>query len=320
MTNVPGFIQPLYKYPVGQSPFWSITKAGGPGNSADEGGIDIPNPAHTPVYALGGGALESSHLFWHNPPDVSVPSGGAPGHGVVCIRTMIPGFGLNDLYYQHIDINPALPNCMGGNCANVGITKGQLLGWTRGDVGEIEVGVNPTGWGPVWGAEPHPGPQVDPESRIRALVDADSNFQWGGAGSNSGFFQSNGTPGSNGIVPTIAKVADQLSPDASVADWLVNLDVMLELQNPFDIQNPQQDTIGVGPLSMSINDPVAWAQDVGTNMVQDLSALAIRTMFIVVGLIIIIAIGYQMQSKASDEALAPVGGKAGAAKMIMGFL
>ena len=320
MANVPAFIQPLYNYPVGQAPFWSITKAGGPGNSANEGGIDIPNPAHTPVYSLGVGTLESCHLFWHNPPDVTVPSGGNPGYGVVTVRTMVPGFGLNDMYYQHIDLNPSIPVSLGGSNP-VGIQKGQLLGWTRGDVGEVEVGCNPTGWGPEWGSEPHPGPWVNPESRIRALVDSDPNFAWGSATSSMTPAWLNGAwvnSLTQGIFNT--PITDQLAPDASVADWLYGLDVALVLQNPFDVQNATQDTIGIGPASVSFTDPVAWLQVVGTNMVQDFSALTIRTLFVVIGLAIILGIGFQSQSQATDEALAPVGGKAGAAKLIAGLV
>ncbi len=308
MANIPAFIAPLYKYPVGQAPFWNITKAGGPGNSSNEGGIDIPNPNHTPVYSLGDGTLESCHLFWHNPPNVAVSSGGAPGFGVVTVRTNVPGFGLNDVYYQHIDLNPSLPVCMGGSNP-VAIAKGQLLGWTRADPGEVEVGVNPTGWGPVWGSEPHPGPQVNPESRIRAMVDSNPNFQWGGSGSNNSFFQTNGT------FTNASNIVNQLAPDASVAAWLYGLDVAFELQNPFDVQNPTQDTFNALGTSVSFTDPIAWMQDVGTNMVQDFTALAFRTLFVIVGLSIIIGIGMELSHQATGEALDSVGGVQGIMKI-----
>jgi len=175
--TVPAFVQRLINDPIiGDPAFWRISNPAA--RAANEGGIDIPAPGGTPVYALAAGTLESNHLFWHNPPDVANPHGGAPGYGVLTERVNIPGFGLNDLYYQHIDLNPAIPTCMGGDCNNIQIAKGELIGWTRGDVGELEMGVN-ANWGPVWGPDTHPGPWVDPETRIRSLVAADPSFNWG---------------------------------------------------------------------------------------------------------------------------------------------
>lgn len=157
--------------------FWRISNPAA--RAANEGGVDIPSAAGTPVYALASGVLESSHLFWHNPPNVDQNLGGNPGYGVVSERVNVPGFGLQDLYYQHIQINPALPTCEGGNCGNTVVQKGQLLGWVTSGVNEVEVGVNPQGWGPVWGPGQHPGPWVDPDPMIRALVNANPNFGWG---------------------------------------------------------------------------------------------------------------------------------------------
>ncbi len=107
-----------------------------------------------------------------------------------------------------------------------------------------------------------------------------------------------------------------IAPDASVAAFFVGLDMALELQNPFDIQNPQMDTIGIGVVSTSFVDPVAWAQQVGTNFVQDLSALAFRTLFVLVGLAILVAIGQQIASQTTQDAVNSVGGADGIMKIV----
>ncbi len=107
-----------------------------------------------------------------------------------------------------------------------------------------------------------------------------------------------------------------IAPDASVAAFFAGLDVALELQNPFDIQYPQIDTIGIGPLSTSFADPVAWAQQVGSNFVNDLSALAFRTLFVLVGLAIIVAIGQQVTAQSSQDATNSVGGSSGIMQIV----
>lgn len=193
--NVPSYLSRLFQLGVNNPAFWRISNP--VAAAQNEGGVDIPAPGGTPVYALATGYLESSHLFWHNPPDVASNLGGNPGYGVVTERVNIPGFGLEDLYYQHIDINPNLPTCLGGNCNGYVVHKGDVIGWVKSNVGEIEMGVNPQGWGPVWGPAQHPGPWVDPGNMIAALVGSDPSFKWGnqvdlssapptGSGSGSG--------------------------------------------------------------------------------------------------------------------------------------
>lgn len=194
--NVPGYLSRLFQLGVNNPAFWRISNP--TAAAANEGGVDVPAPGGTPVYALATGTLESSHLFWHNPPNVGTNLGGNPGYGVVSERINVPGYGIEDFYYQHIDINPKLPTCVGGNCGGYVVHKGDLLGWIRSNVGEIELGVNPQGWGPIWGPAQHPGPWVDPGNMIYNLVNADPNFKWGnqvdlsstpppgGSGSSSG--------------------------------------------------------------------------------------------------------------------------------------
>lgn len=132
---------------------------GGPGRA--EGGVDMGSPPGTPIYALATGPLQGAGNFWH--------SAGNPGYGVVTERVNVPGYGLQDLYYQHINIDPAIKFCKGGNCGGQIIHKGQRIGNIIAGVGMLEMGFN-AGWHGIWG-ENHPGPWVtDPRKMIVALM------------------------------------------------------------------------------------------------------------------------------------------------------
>lgn len=108
----------------------------------NEGGIDVPLPAGTPIYALASGKLQGYGNFVHK--------NGNPGHGVLTERTNVPGLGPANVYYQHMDLTGNFAPCTMGNCGGQIVTRGQLIGHSRGDVGEVEVGINPT-WKSVWG-------------------------------------------------------------------------------------------------------------------------------------------------------------------------
>jgi hypothetical protein len=141
--------------------------------NALEGGVDLPSPGGTPVYALADGPIVGAGNFWHGG-NACLYTGGAgcsPGYGVVTQRIMVPGFGMQDLYYQHIAIAPGITTCYAGNCGSQFLRKGQQIGTIRSNVGELEMGFN-ANWGGVWGTN-HPGPWVtDPRPLIKALMDA----------------------------------------------------------------------------------------------------------------------------------------------------
>lgn len=144
-----------------------IVGCGAPG-CAMEGGVDITSPAGTPIYALATGPLEGAGNFWHSK-SVYTPGSGAPGYGVVTERVNVPGYGLEDLYYQHIKIAPGIQTCYAGNCNNQVIQKGQLIGWVEPGVNEIEMGMN-ANWGGVWGTN-HPNSwMTDPRGAIAGLM------------------------------------------------------------------------------------------------------------------------------------------------------
>src|SRR5262252_2963969 len=119
--------------PVGNLFAWFLDNVGSAtrwrANSGDpfEGGVDIPVPGGTPIYALATGPLMGSGYFYHGGPYFTTQEtglGSAPGYGVVTEN--VPGVG--QVYYQHIDIAPGIPFCENGNCGNYVVQRGQLIG------------------------------------------------------------------------------------------------------------------------------------------------------------------------------------------------
>lgn len=156
---VPSYLQGMQAYlsnhnVSGMYGMWNSPTPGdvngplGPGVPG-EGGVDLDSPVGTPVYALGGGTVIAQG-YWND-----------TGHGVVTIRTNVPGYGLNDMYYQHIIIDPSIQT-------GQSIQPKQQIG-TVGQYGETEIGFN-ANWGGVWGTN-HPAGWVnDPRPLIEALM------------------------------------------------------------------------------------------------------------------------------------------------------
>jgi len=211
-----------------------------------EGGIDIASPGGTPVYALETGPLEGAGYFCHGGSMFSKTAAcasGSPGYGVVTQRVNVPGYGLQDLYYQHIDIDPGLTLCSMGNCYGQIVQKGQRIGTIRQNVGMLELGFNAGGasqgpggnqvtWGTVWGPA-HPGPWVsDPRPMLKALINnygnpPDYTGDLSGASDNLPLFLTNLW---NGIQATIT----QLLKDVAVfliAITLIILGIFLLFRN-----------------------------------------------------------------------------------------
>jgi hypothetical protein len=164
------------------------------------------------VYALGTGPLLSASYF----SDVGLNHPGA----VLSQQVNVPGVGLENIYYQHIDLLPGFQKCLGGNCDNRIIQAGQQIG-TVGSVGETEVGFNAgAAWGPLYGPSNIPGPWIDkPENWIAALMNQSST---------STGLDSTSTTGSG--APIIGPLIDWLNTTLGpTLDWFSNPTRILKL-------------------------------------------------------------------------------------------
>ena len=127
--------------------------------SAAEGGVDFFSPAGTPVFALGNGQV------------VAKGYNNVDGKGVVTVRTDVPGYGKEDLYYQHIDLN-SMVNLNPG----APVVYGEQLGSVtdKGANSHVELGFN-SGWGGPWGSN-HPDKwYTDPRPLLKALINQHPN-------------------------------------------------------------------------------------------------------------------------------------------------
>lgn len=81
------------------------------------------------------------------------------------------------------------------------------------------------------------------------------------------------------------KAPISIAPNADVTALLGVLDQVLSLTNPFttNMSNIQRDTIA----GLSFTDPVAWVGQFGQNMVDDMSALVVRFLFILLGIFVL---------------------------------
>ena len=160
-------------------PMYGRWLPGGPARM--EGGVDLTSPGGTPVYALASGQVVGAGNFWHGGGSCLYNGGPGckPGYGVITTRVNVPGYGTQDLYYQHIKLAPGIQTCYANNCQGQYVQKGQLLGWIQPDVGELEMGFN-ANWGGVWGVQ-HPGAwATDPRPMLAALMGSTTDIPYAG--------------------------------------------------------------------------------------------------------------------------------------------
>ena len=179
MAWIPGYLQAMAAYLTnpnvsGMYGMWDSNIPGNKGFIPGEGGVDLGAPVGTPVYALADGPIIGAG-YWND-----------SGHGVVTTRIQVPGAGTQDLYYQHITLDPSITQCSGGTCPGQTVTRGQKIG-TVGPYGETEMGFNAQ-WGTIWGTN-HPGPWIpDPRPWLAGLMNGSAPL---------GSVNSNGTGGTD---------------------------------------------------------------------------------------------------------------------------
>lgn len=331
-VTYPAFLAALMKCSSGACGLWNIAQAGGPGNSSYEGGIDVPSAAGTPVYALAAGQLRGSGYFDKSRGLFNLSSDAGNGcsycHGVVTIRCQVPGYGLQDMYYQHITIDPGIKLYPNGTTSGPSIAKGQLLGTINSDPGEVEIGFNATGWGTIWGPDPHPAPWNNaPWDLIRALINADPSFAWGSQTQGS----SGLTGGTSGAIGNVLQhINNAISPNEDVANLLEQWDVALGIVNPFNVpmqtdivvQVPKVGPFGGQTLDTGFPNPGAlsgYILQVAENIGYDFTALLVRGLFLAVGVGIFMAMGQSLAHQYGQQASDMLGGPEGIAQIAGAF-
>lgn len=78
-----------------------------------------------------------------------------------------------------------------------------------------------------------------------------------------------------------------LAPNSDVTDFLWTLDQIMLLINPFSNVNATQDSL---PGGITFTDPISWLELVAGNLVDDLVALCVRLIFIIVGVVVLIKV------------------------------
>lgn len=161
MAWIPDYMQAMAAYlqnpnVSGMYGMWDSPIPGYKGYVPGEGGVDLGAPIGTPVYALADGPIIGAG-YWND-----------QGHGVVTTRIDVPGHGTQDLYYQHITLDPSITQCAGSTCPGQTVTRGEQIG-TVGPYAETEMGFN-ANWGGIWGTN-HPAPwAVDPRPMLAVLL------------------------------------------------------------------------------------------------------------------------------------------------------
>lgn len=263
-----------------------------------EGGIDFDVKPGTPVTALADGVIVGAGYFC-NSTHVYGAATDQCGHGVITTRVTNSDGSQTDLYYQHVMIAPGIKVCTKGlkSCGGQVVKKGQVIA-TISNFGMIELGINvgngpnpqpyPHGWGGIWGADPSPGPHVDPEPYLRAIATGQNVTRSLGAGTTG----SSGN-GSNLFSEVAKNTVSKLhvGPTDSVPMVLAVLDDLFILVNPFIVDPPPPPITLSGPgVSAAIPDPIGYIEGVSINMFNDSTTLAMRALLFILGAVILIKI------------------------------
>lgn len=292
------WLQDLLNMPPHQ-PCSVIWRRSCPGaKNALEGGMDLDSPAGTKVYSLGDGQVIGAGYFWH--------PNGQPGYGVVTVRTKMPDGTLNDIYYQHIDINPNIVLCgqYGGQLYNgikgpaptyQNITKGQWIGTNK--IGEVEVGVN-ADWGGVWGTN-HPGPWLDdPEDTIRELIGS------GGGSSSQSQLLSGTDPLSTAIQSTLETTHNGMQTLTQLPGLSGPIEIFNEAQQFKSFSVPPASTSNIpiiGGIDSGLSYPTRFMIGIFSFVMNNAAAFLIRSFFVLFALILIIALIINITSKVSEQ-------------------
>jgi len=219
---------------------------------------NVQCPDGTPITALLSGTISG----------LNGPSGEMPAWGAaVTIRLDKP---INQIatHTAYLHLQPLSPALAIGQHVDAGALIGYSGGGSAAGAQKVPVGFalyngDIYGFGPTWG-QYLGNPLLNPYPVLRAAA---------GGNLGTGF----------SLSTTAQNLASGLSPSTDVSTFLWALDQALILNNPFNVQNVQMDTIA----GVTFTDPFSWISQFGQNCVDDFSALTVRAVFLVLGLLML---------------------------------
>lgn len=217
-------------------------------------------PEGTPITAPLAGVVTGI-----NAPDGSLPAWGA----VVTIKLTVP--------YNSVATHIAflhLSALASGLSVGSSVSAGQVIGVAgsgpnaagsqKAALGFAFYNGDYYGYGPSWA-------QYDGSSQLNPVA-----FLNGLAKSGTPPPPTSGTKTPPGA-PITQTITAHLAPSADVTALLILLDSIMLVNNPFTVQNTQ--VIG----GTTIEDPIAWIAEFGTNLWNDTLAVGLRSVFVVIG-------------------------------------
>lgn len=283
-----------------------------------EGGIDWNPGTNNPIVALADGDIIGAGYFCKATRNFFMPSPypcSLVDYGVITTQVTDNKGKKTNLYYQHILIDSHVRLTNRGSVGQK-VKKGDIIGRTNPG-GFIEMGVNVSdAWQGIWGPPPAPGPHVDPEVYLRALISAYGTANTSGV-SLSGL--TTGTPVGTGLLSgtvtfipgaiissgtkvfnDIASTTHQTLNTVPGFTGIVDAIDQIEQFQPFTLPATVTGAPDWSILGLAITNPIAAISNVvlPADNIQaflmfvtgNIAAAFIRLILIIVGLIIIIGL------------------------------
>ncbi len=183
-------------------------------------------------------------------------------------------------YGWTVSSTPVVPSIM---CLQAGVQGADATYGHVGVVESIEKGTfvaSNQNWGPspqnIVNVTFSPGPGV-------SFISVTNNGKAAGSTSSSLTTTLSSLVTGQGQGPTIA-------PNADVTQFLWYLDQIMAVTNPFSNVSNSQDSISFAGANLSFTDPIAWTESVMGNVFDDFVAVMIRSIFLLIGTVIIIKV------------------------------